>query len=370
MRFPSLKWPARGIFFLIAVVAVVAVVAIALLMQPLKINRSGRAIELESVKTTTGSIARYERATGRVINQAARILNFENKGAVQKLHVQEGQSVYAGQLLAEQQIDPELSTKIESARLDWLAAQQRQQQAQEDAAKWTALYDAGIESAIALRNKRQEAEMAVIKARQAQLAWQLIEQKHALRLLKADADARVVTINFSQKEAGFEQGIKLIDPRRTVIEARVDEQSAAQITSGQTVLYETMAAGGKAISGKGQVIEVRPTFERERDFFAVKVLVGMAQADSEALRLNQQLQLKFVVEVREQALLVPTKALIFERGQPHLVTVTDGVAHWLAVETGIEQGDITEIRAGAIKPGQIVTIFSGVPPGDGQAVRR
>lgn len=74
-----------------------------------------------------------------------------------------------------------------------------------------------------------------------------------------------------------------------------------------------------------------------------------------------------VVDRHENAIVVPRAALLRDDigGQERIALVHDDTAHWVVVTTGIEQGDLVEITAPALSPGDRVVIEGqvGLPEG-------
>lgn len=202
--------------------------------------------EVETAQLRTGRIDRVERLTGRVVDLNSRKLSFAVTGIVSRIHVEEGERVPPGALLARMEEEPEYAEKLEAARLDAESAAQRMRETGEEAAQWKALVEAGVESRQALKKKEQAYEEEKQKHKRSQAALRGLKDKASQYVLRADADAQVMAIDLVRgQRAASSQGITLGDPRSLIIEAKIDEATAAQLKVGQELTYELAIADEK-----------------------------------------------------------------------------------------------------------------------------
>jgi RND family efflux transporter MFP subunit len=146
-----------------------------------------------------------------------------------------------------------------------------------------------------------------------------------------------------------------------VFAAQVSQGELAGIKPGQSCTVEIPAAGkivGATVHG------VLPTASSNNLSAPVRL-----DFDSTSLALTVGLfgTASIVVNRHENATVVPRAALLRDDvgGQNQIALVQDGVAHWLAVKTGIIQNELVEITSPPLKPGvQVITEGQvGLPEG-------
>lgn len=245
-------------------------------------------------------------------------------GEVIKLHVDIGDKVKAGDLLAE--IDPdvyEAQVKSSEAQLKMLSAQKAQQVALIQQAQWkydrnNALYknkavsketleDAQIELKVA------EANLMSLEAQMEQAQSSLDEDKTNLNYTKiyAPMDGTVVdqlveegeTINANQTTPTIFQvaNLDIMTAKGEVAEADV-----MKLTQGLDMYFTTLGSGDRRWSG--QVRQVLPTPEEINDVVLYNVLVDVAN-DDHSLLPGMTTQMFFVLDKADNVPVIPVTAL-------------------------------------------------------------
>lgn len=85
------------------------------------------------------------------------------------------------------------------------------------------------------------------------------------------------------------------------------------------------------------------------------------------LRPGMYAQVNIGIERKENALLVPTEALLTEKGGASVFTVNEGKAKKIRVKTGFNDGKNVEILEG-VQAGQPIILLGKRALSDGQAV--
>ncbi|WP_010543929.1 efflux RND transporter periplasmic adaptor subunit [Sphingomonas elodea] len=147
------------------------------------------------------------------------------------------------------------------------------------------------------------------------------------------------------------------DPARVRVTATVDERDIPRVLPGQRVAMTSDAYKGRVY--RGRVTEITPAGDPNQRAFRVRVA-----PDGADLPMGLTLELNIETAVHPRALLVPAKAV---REGRVWVAQTDR-ARRVAVQTGIEGGDMVEVRAG-IAPGTCVLVDPPATLADGARVK-
>lgn len=91
-------------------------------------------------------------------------------------------------------------------------------------------------------------------------------------------------------------------------------------------------------------------------------------ANSPALILGQQVDVKIPGVMTDNVLVVPSEAIIYNQGKPFVTTIVAGHAHIVPVEVAAADLKHTEIKSG-LQIGQQIIIPEGKTLGEGDSVR-
>ena len=146
---------------------------------------------------------------------------------------------------------------------------------------------------------------------------------------------------------------------RNRVVADVAETNIAKIKLGQAVIIKADAYPGKIFSGKVAEIAPQSTVQMNVTTFEVKV----ALTDPEGLlRAGMNTKVEFQVGQLENALVVPTVAIVREKkGTGVYVPRENQAPLFKAIQTGVTVGSVTEVESG-LAEGEEVLI--GMPKTD------
>lgn len=149
--------------------------------------------------------------------------------------------------------------------------------------------------------------------------------------------------------------IDLIDDTCLYVSAPMDEVDAPKILVGQPVRINLDALPGRPVAGK--VRRIAPYVSAiEKQARTVDVEIDFVDAGGgarQALLVGYSADVEIVLQRREQALRVPTAALI--EGNKVLVLATDGTLVERAVKPGIANWEFTEVLEGLGADEKVVT---------------
>lgn len=278
-------------------------------------------------------------------------VNAQLAGALLELSVEEGSRVRAGQVIAE--VDArELEAQVTAA------------EAQAAFARATAERSAKLfaqQIITAVENERDQAARAAADASVTQLRARLGFAK-----VRSPIDG-VITARFVQSGDIVGNNTRLFtiaDLSTLVVRMPVSELEVSRLRPGQTVALRVDALGGESVPGR--VRRIFPTADSTSRLVPVEIAVG----GSEAARLRPGYTVRATIrlDTREDALVVPTRAVLGASGARSVFIVKGGLAERRAVRVGDDVDGKVEVFAG-LALGDTVIVAGNSLVREGGAVR-
>jgi macrolide-specific efflux system membrane fusion protein len=291
-------------------------------------------------------------------------------GQLRKLHVEIGQRVEKGQLLAE--IDPTVyRSKAEStqAQLLNLQAQLTQRQAELRLAEQKAKRQANMmreQATTAEAVQTAEAELDSAKAQIQALQAQIQQARSALRGDQANLEytkiyapmaGTVVTQNAKQGQTlNANQSapivLRIADLSTMTVQTQVSEADVSRLRVGMPVYFTTL--GEQRKRWYGTLRQINPTPEVVNNVVLYNALFDVPNPDG-ALMTQMTTQVFFVVAEAKDAVLVPMSALRRTGPGKASVNVVDaeGKGHTREVELGVSNRVSAQVLSG-LQPGERV----------------
>ncbi len=386
----------RGKIIGAGVVLLVAAVAVIVL-------RSRSEIPVDVFEARKGPIEEIVTAVsaGTVKSRRDATISAEVSGRVVEVRVGEGDPVRKGEILARMS-DPELSNQVDASRAEATQAEALLAQAIARREEAERKHRSDVDRAASnLRKEEQDHERAMelfrggflSKAEKEQADTRLVNAKEDARLaaigevslraidqeiasLRARAAATRATLAaFAERReklsitspfAGIvtsktievgetkQPGAPLFavaDPRDIYIEAPIDESESAKVREGQKVRLYPDAYLGETFFGV--VSEVRPTIEASKEVSRANTIEVRPESSPRPLRLGMSVDVEVLTGRKEEALQVPSSAVMEREGQKFVYVVRGGKIVRSDITTGISNWDRTEILTG-IAPGNAV----------------
>jgi HlyD family secretion protein len=145
----------------------------------------------------------------------------------------------------------------------------------------------------------------------------------------------------------------LADPSESYIEAQIDETESARVRVGQKCRLLPDAYQGQIFEGR--VSEVMPVVEASKDVSRANVIRVVPVSPPHPLRLGMSADVEVVVGRKENALQVPSSAIMERDGKKFVYTVAGGKIARRDVTTGSGNWDRTEILTGLAPGEEVVT---------------
>ncbi len=270
-------------------------------------------------------------------DQEAQVVSKVN-GVVEKLNVEEGFLVKAGQPLA--------VLDDRQYRLEMDRAKAELDKLQNDFRRSQELYDKKLISVEAYENLKYQVESQ-------QAAFALAKMNHEYTTIRAPIDGIV-----SKRLIKVGNMIRLNDPVFTITDfdpllaiVYVPEHEMQKIHSQQPVGFEADAIPGKSF--QGHVERISPIIDPETGTFKVTIEVNDPTGQ---LKPGMFTRIRIIYDTRQNILLVPKEAIISEDGVKNVYIIDNRMSFKREVRTGYANGSKIEIVSGLKQGDTVVTI--------------
>jgi len=305
-----------------AAAALVMLVALFLMLRPVSVT---------TAQAHTGPAVESVYASGVVdFVRQARVAPVVSS-PIRAVRVAEGQNVTRGQVLAELVDGPE--------RANVLQLQAQAAVARAQARRTQQLFERGFAARAAYddtRNQALAAEAAANAAR-AQLDDYRIRAPFTGRVMRRDAEPGDLATPANPL-------FVIADPSSLRITADVDERDAGRLREDMEALVRADAFPGQSFAAR--VSEVTPQGDSTGRIFRAR----LALEEGVPLRPGMTVEINIVLAQRDNALLVPTRAL----RDGAVFVVEDGRARRRAVQVGVQGAQDTEVREGLTAGARVI----------------
>lgn len=313
-------------------------------------------------------------------------------GRVLRVWVDQGDTVQAGQLLAE--IDPvDLAQRAEAAASTAARARQAAQSAQAQIAEAESrarIADASLARYQALLQQKFVAqEMVDIRSHEAAAARAALAAARANAAAaardvgRADAEVRVVerqsrnlrltsplggVVVAREAEPGTtvvagQAVLRLVDPAGLWVRARIDQARAAGLSVGQAAAIVLRSAPGVSLPGRVARIDLQSDALTEE-----RIVNVVFDPVPPRLYLGELAEISIRLPVARAVPAIPRAALVRHDGRTGVWRIEAGRARFQPVRTGIETDDRVQVVSG-LTAGERVIAYSTNPLAEGVRVR-
>lgn len=298
-------------------------------------------LPVEVALPVTADIAAVFAATAPLGADRDAVVTARTAGRVVEILVEEGDRVRAGQPLA--RLDGERAAlEMRKARADF-------ERAERELARATRLRERGLISAAAFEACRYDRDAFAATFDLKRLAFEHTTIRATIDGVLAERRVKV-----GWRLAEGEPAFRIADTRRLVAELYIPQSQVGRIHEGDDVTITVDALPGARIAAS--IDRVSPTIDADNGSFRATIYVDNADG---TLAPGMFGRFDIAFETHEQALVVPTRALLREDGEDVLYVVRDGAAWRQPVEIGIGQRDVTEIVSGLAAGDAVVIAGQG-----------
>lgn len=318
----------------------------AYLLAPASLPAAQPAPEVPATSPRRGDIHRFVTLPGSVRAQQQVTLHAKVPGYVRSISVDRGDTVRAGQVVAELDL-PELA-----AERGKLEAEARFAQAEADRVKAARAQapDLITPQLADQAAARLAAAQSALRQNEALLAYGRLTAPFAGTITQRHVDpgafVPAATAGAGPAAAAI---VTLADYQVVRIHVAVPEIEASRVTPGQPVIVTTDAFPGRTFTAKVSR-HAGALDERTR---SLAVEADLPNADG-TLRPGMYVSVRAGVELRRGSLLVPATALIREKASAFLFTLVDGKATRIAVKAGFNDGTHAEILEGLTENARVL----------------
>jgi HlyD family secretion protein len=367
-------------------------------------NSGGTKIDPSKLgKVEQGDLAKSVVATGKIEPITKITIKSKASGIVKRLLVDAGDSVKAGQIMAELDKE-EIQARVRAAQAALAASEanlkaseadfqrsevdaqgpevpllqrayeRAKKMASEGVVSQAALDDAqrAYETAV---NKRDmaRANLSVSKAKIAQAKAQVEQNRAALAqneeelrnsTIVAPIDGIVLARNVEVGDAvssililgsGATSIFDMGDTKEVFVRGKVDESDIGKVYLGQTARIKVESFKDKTFDGK--VTKISPMGTEKDNVTTFEVRVSITNATGE-LKANMTANAEVILEEHKNVLFIPEGALIYDKDKKASVEVPDPKApegkRKVAVTVGISNGSKTELLSGLKKDQEVI----------------
>lgn len=315
-----------------------------------------------TAEVVRGTIERIVVASGTIEPEDLVDVRPKVSGIVERFHVDAGDRVTAGQPIAE--IDRETMTAaVREARAVLREAEVDRDQLGREVERKAALFSRGIESHEEIDRVRSQHAAAEARLERARATLERLEQELSWTTIAAPIDGVVLQRDLNPGAAvasvatvtGGTVLMTIADTSKMHLLGVIDENDIARVRVGMEARIVTDAYPDRVFPGRVRAIASIGTRKENVTSFEVEVTVLDGIED---LRARLSADAEIVAEVREDALIVPETALIYDGDRTAVEVAANGAADRFErrpVEAGVTQKDRVEILAG-VDAGDVVRL--------------
>ena len=298
---------------------------------------AGTAVPVEVVEILPGEISAFIETNGTLEAEREVDIVARAGGPLVALHTEEGMQVKAGELLA--QIDEaEARAQVEIATV-----------ALQDAELIHNRAKASLENAV-VSQEVYDSALSGLESARAQLVGNEIQLSYTQ--ITAPFDGLIIqrAVKFGETVTVGQQLFRISDFDPLLCTIGVPERDLTRLSIGQPAILEVEAFPGELF--RGRVLRISPVVDSATGTIRVTLEVDRHGRLSPGMFAGVRL----VTDVRDNALIMPKRALSLESLADSIFVVEDGVAYRRNVTLGYEEDDRVEVTAGLSANDRVIVV--------------
>lgn len=338
----------------------------------------GRAQTVQTGTVTTGKISEMASLTGALKPKERVDINPKVPGRIVRIHVDTGQSVARGALIAEIE-DDEITQQIERSKaaiavVDASIAQREAEltNAKAELDRKRQLIEAGLLSKIELdtletrvRVSQSQLELARAQRRQSEAEQRELTIRQSQTKIYAPISGVVADrhVDIGAMVSSSNPIVTLVSLSPMVIDAKASERDIARVRRGAAVTVTVDSLPGQKFSGR--IMRISPLLDPQTRNGQVEIEIpnrdGMLKSEMFA-------RIELSLGTERETTLLPRDALVYRGDQPGVYIMEAEKAKFVALETGLTQEDKVEVLKG-LKAGDTVITRGSNLVKDGDTIR-
>jgi RND family efflux transporter MFP subunit len=329
-------------------------------------ERAGEEISSDAIPTITADVSTVSRGTiveplvvrGTIValpNQDVKIAALV-AGRLDRLNVAEGDTVRAGQVIAE--IDPRpFGDRQRQAAAELAQAQAAAENARLNLDRTTRLHQRGIAAGKEVEDAKTQvaaAESAVEQARVGvETADRDLSRAHVTSPISGQVVKRLVSVGEPVDGTAAQPLVEVANLDQVEVAAEIPAGQLAQVATGQSVDIISTTYADRTFVGK--VVAIAPAVDPATDAALARVRLANP---GRLLKSGMFVQARIGLSRHENAVIVPPAAVVRGEDASAVYVVTGDMAVRTAVTTGIQTDSAVEILSG-LRGGERI-VASGV----------
>jgi HlyD family secretion protein len=298
-------------------------------------------------------------ATGSVVPRKEVAIKPQVSGIVERLHVEPGQRVRRGELVATIRIIPDM-VRLSAAESRVKQAEIGLDDAEREHARNRRLFADGIIPETELRRRAVVLDQAREELDAAREAVELIRRGASARMGQSSNTLVRATIDGTVLEVPVEEGNSVIeantfndgttiatiaDMSQLIFKGRVDESEVGKIRPGMTLLLTIGALENERF--EATLEHIAPKGVEKDGAIQFEIRAALAQKEGVEVRANLSANADIVLDSRDDVLAIDEALLQFEDGKPFVeVETAPQKFEKRAIETGLSDGIVIEVVKG------------------------
>lgn len=330
------------------IIAVIAIAAIGFIFYPkwsssndepsiAQNNASSSKLTVNALVVNNQKLDNDLKVTGSLIANESVVLKPEVSGRITQINFKEGQPVRKGQLLI-QLNDSEIRAEIEKLNYSKKLNEDNEFRQKQLLAK-EAISQEEYETALTTLNTT----LADIKVREVQL------QKHQIRA-PFDGITGLRKVSNGSYISSSDELVTVYSINPIKVDFSVPGKYAAEVNAGDVIKFEIDGYENEIFEGK--IYAVEPQIDPETRSISIRAL-----SDNKENKLlpGQFAKIKLTISTFEEALLIPTEAVIPELNGKKVFISNNGKVESRSIETGIRMADRIQVTSGLVNGDTVIT---------------
>ena len=298
-------------------------------------------------------------ATGSVVPRKEVAIKPQVSGIIEKLHVEPGQRIRRGDLVATIRIIPDM-VRLAGAESRVKLAEIGLDDAQREHARNTKLFADGVVPETELRRRAVALDQAREEVDAAKEAVELIRKGASERTGKTSNTLVRATIDGTVLEVPVEEGNSVIeantfndgttiatvaDMSQLIFKGRVDESEVGKIRAGMTLLLTIGAIENEPF--EATLEHIAPKGIEKDGAIQFEIRAALKPREGVDVRANLSANADIVLDRRDKVLAVDESLLQFDDGKPYVeVETAPQRFEKRSIETGLSDGIVIEVVKG------------------------
>lgn len=304
---------------------------------------------VNAVQAKQGKIVESTVVKGKIEAKDSINITPKASGRVSEVLVSVGDTVKEGQVLVRLE-SSEIQAQLRQAQAGLNTARTAYNNAKVNLQRTQELYNEGAVSLQQLEQARLNVDSSNPQSAQANV--ELLQLQYNNTIIKSPITGQVSACNAIVGElAGGSVIASVVNMDSVVVKTDVTEQRINDVAKGQEVLVDVASAGSEPFVGV--VTSIAPAANLQTMTYPLEITI---ENKDHVIKPGMFAEAKVSTKQKDDAVIIPVEAIVDTNGVSSVFVVKDDVAHYVEVETGLNDGDYVEIISGVAAGDTVVTL--------------